>query len=199
MSLTPCPYCTHGNPANAKFCNECGGTLSLAPCPHCGAVNEVGATACHQCRKPLTTVEPENEATLAAAVKPGAAASTASPWFRGPVRFAIIIALLATMAVVGYLIGRLDASTEAAAPASGSTASTGRSASTDVGRASSLQSIHPPPSVATHVYAPVMPPAEPHVTLSLTPSSSLSSPGAPSAARAGVPPAEPPTSAQRQE
>lgn len=47
MSLTRCPFCEHGNAANAKFCSECG--MHLKPCPRCGAVNRVTATVCHQC------------------------------------------------------------------------------------------------------------------------------------------------------
>jgi hypothetical protein len=53
MSLIRCPFCERGNPADAKFCSECGGALHLAPCPTCGAVNQVGAGACYQCRSPL--------------------------------------------------------------------------------------------------------------------------------------------------
>src|SRR5262245_4935759 len=53
MSFTRCPFCAHGNPADAKFCSECGGALHLAPCANCGAVNQVTASACYQCRRPL--------------------------------------------------------------------------------------------------------------------------------------------------
>jgi hypothetical protein len=53
MSFTRCPFCEHGNPADAKFCSECGGALHLAPCAHCGAVNQVTASACYQCHRPL--------------------------------------------------------------------------------------------------------------------------------------------------
>ena len=53
MALTQCNYCDHGNPADAKYCNACGATLTLAPCPHCGAVNEVTSTHCYQCRGSL--------------------------------------------------------------------------------------------------------------------------------------------------
>ena len=53
MSSTQCPFCEHGNPADAKYCSECGGALHLAPCPHCGAVSLVTATVCYQCRRPL--------------------------------------------------------------------------------------------------------------------------------------------------
>ncbi len=53
MSFTRCPFCEHGNAADAKFCSECGGALHLVPCPGCGAVNQVTASACYQCRRPL--------------------------------------------------------------------------------------------------------------------------------------------------
>src|SRR5262245_17918030 len=53
MSFTRCPFCEHGNPADAKFCSECGGALHLAPCTSCGAVNQVTANTCYQCRSPL--------------------------------------------------------------------------------------------------------------------------------------------------
>ena len=58
MSLTRCPYCVHGNPADAKFCSACGGALHLPPylasCPRCGTVNPVKATECCWCRGQLS-------------------------------------------------------------------------------------------------------------------------------------------------
>lgn len=53
MSPNRCPFCEHYNPADAKFCGECGGALHLAPCPKCGAVNQVAASVCYQCRSQL--------------------------------------------------------------------------------------------------------------------------------------------------
>jgi double zinc ribbon protein len=53
MSPTRCPFCEHDNPADARFCSECGGALHLAPCPKCGAVNQVTASVCYQCRSQL--------------------------------------------------------------------------------------------------------------------------------------------------
>jgi hypothetical protein len=53
MFPTQCPFCEHGNPADAKFCSDCGGALHLAPCPKCGAVNEVAVSVCYQCRSQL--------------------------------------------------------------------------------------------------------------------------------------------------
>jgi class 3 adenylate cyclase len=43
-----CPQCQQDNPANAKFCRECGSRLSLA-CPQCRAPYEAGQKFCNQC------------------------------------------------------------------------------------------------------------------------------------------------------
>ena len=53
MILTRCPFCTHSNPAGARFCNECGSPLHLLPCEHCGAVNDVLSRDCYRCGAPL--------------------------------------------------------------------------------------------------------------------------------------------------
>jgi hypothetical protein len=54
-----CRFCSRSNPADAMFCEGCGGQLNLAPCPYCKGVNEVTATVCHACNGELvaTTVE----------------------------------------------------------------------------------------------------------------------------------------------
>ena len=59
MSSVQCRFCSRSNPADAMFCDSCGGQLNLAPCPHCEGVNEVMATVCHACNGELvaTTVE----------------------------------------------------------------------------------------------------------------------------------------------
>jgi hypothetical protein len=59
MSPLQCGFCSRSNPADAKFCNSCGGQLNLAPCPHCEGVNEVTASVCHACKGALveSTVE----------------------------------------------------------------------------------------------------------------------------------------------
>ena len=54
MFLNTCRFCEHGNPADSKFCNACGGALHLVPCPRCGAVNDVTAAACYQCHGQLS-------------------------------------------------------------------------------------------------------------------------------------------------
>jgi hypothetical protein len=49
MPPLDCPFCSHENPAGAKFCNECGSPLHLAPCGDCGAVNNLTDTHCWRC------------------------------------------------------------------------------------------------------------------------------------------------------
>jgi len=49
MPSVNCSFCDHANPADAKFCNECGAGLGLRPCSQCEAINDVAATFCHQC------------------------------------------------------------------------------------------------------------------------------------------------------
>ena len=44
-----CSFCQHANPADAKYCNECGGALRLKPCVRCDAINAQDATQCHHC------------------------------------------------------------------------------------------------------------------------------------------------------
>jgi len=60
MSLS-CSFCQHVNPADAKFCNECGAPRHLAPCARCEAINDVHVDRCHACGEPLrapAAVEP---------------------------------------------------------------------------------------------------------------------------------------------
>lgn len=53
MPPNTCTFCNQVNPADAKYCNACGGALHLLPCPGCGAVNDVTASACYQCHARL--------------------------------------------------------------------------------------------------------------------------------------------------
>lgn len=53
MDMHTCPFCQHGNPADSKYCSECGGCLYLLPCASCGAINDVKAVACYQCHAQL--------------------------------------------------------------------------------------------------------------------------------------------------
>ena len=51
-----CSKCQFENPKDAKFCNECGGTLQMA-CPKCGKVNPPGSKFCNECGHKLATQE----------------------------------------------------------------------------------------------------------------------------------------------
>jgi membrane protease subunit (stomatin/prohibitin family) len=47
-----CPHCGFQNPANTKFCGNCGKPLQVQPgvtCPKCGTVNAAGAKFCSNC------------------------------------------------------------------------------------------------------------------------------------------------------
>lgn len=52
-----CPNCGFGNPAGAKFCNNCGQKLP-AGCPQCGQVNPEGARFCNNCGFKLAASAP---------------------------------------------------------------------------------------------------------------------------------------------
>ena len=95
MSVNSCPFCEQVNPADAKFCNACGGALHLVPCPRCGAVSDVTATTCYQCSGPL----PGRGTGEADPVPP--AAEVPKPVPRRPRVFASA-AVLAAIAVLGY-------------------------------------------------------------------------------------------------
>ena len=49
MSSPKCLFCGHGNPADAKFCNECASPLHLKPCNECDAINDRSAESCYKC------------------------------------------------------------------------------------------------------------------------------------------------------
>ena len=91
-----CRFCEHVNPADAKFCNACGGALHQVPCPRCGAMNDVTAAACHQCNTPLPGYNTE---TLDS-TPPAAAVSMPLPYWY--FRVIVGIAVLAAVAVLGY-------------------------------------------------------------------------------------------------
>ena len=98
MSVIRCPYCEQGNPAEARFCNACGGALHLPPhlasCARCGTVNPVAATVCCWCRAQL----PGRKGALVP-VSPSAEVSTSLPRRRS--RVIAGTAVLAALAVVG--------------------------------------------------------------------------------------------------
>ena len=95
MSVNSCPFCEQVNPADAKFCNACGGALHLLPCPRCGAVSDVTATTCYQCNGPLGgrgTGDPDTAVPAAEAPKPE----------RRRPQVLAGVAVLAAIAVLGY-------------------------------------------------------------------------------------------------
>jgi predicted nucleic acid-binding protein len=49
-----CPRCQHDSPADAAFCEECGGRLETA-CPSCGTSNQPAAKFCRRCGQRLTS------------------------------------------------------------------------------------------------------------------------------------------------
>jgi hypothetical protein len=50
MFSPQCLFCSHVNPASAKFCNDCGSPLHLKPCSQCDTVNDRAAKNCFKCR-----------------------------------------------------------------------------------------------------------------------------------------------------
>jgi ribosomal protein L40E len=48
---TLCGRCDASNPADAKFCNQCGTSLLNQNCPECGASITPSARFCNQCGK----------------------------------------------------------------------------------------------------------------------------------------------------
>jgi len=96
MFPNSCPFCEHGNPADAKFCSACGGALHLVPCPRCGAVSDVKATTCYQCHGQLPGRE-------TAAHDPASPATEFSkPLPRRQSRVIVGTAILAAIVVLGY-------------------------------------------------------------------------------------------------
>src|SRR5262245_52071462 len=47
-----CPQCGHENPADARFCNGCGGRLQSI-CAGCGQANPPASRFCNGCGQPL--------------------------------------------------------------------------------------------------------------------------------------------------
>jgi predicted nucleic acid-binding Zn ribbon protein len=56
-----CATCGTENPADNKYCGECGSSLAPA-CPHCGAANPAGKRFCGECGSPLAAL-PDQETT----------------------------------------------------------------------------------------------------------------------------------------
>ncbi len=65
--MATCASCGHANPADARFCAQCGGSLALA-CPDCGRAHAPGDRFCVQCGASLAAAPDEAPATAAAPV-----------------------------------------------------------------------------------------------------------------------------------
>ena len=52
-----CCVCQHTNPADAKYCNECGDLLRQKLCARCNAVSRIGARNCDHCGADLDEAE----------------------------------------------------------------------------------------------------------------------------------------------
>ncbi len=110
MPLTQCPFCEHGNPADSKFCSECGGALHLVPCPRCGAVSQITATVCYQCGGQL-------QGRGTDALTPSSpVAEVPTPLPRWPSRVIVGTAALAAIAVLGYYTYRQRSPVDAPQP-----------------------------------------------------------------------------------
>jgi len=137
MALIRCPYCEQGNPAEARFCNACGGALHLPPhlasCPRCGTVNPVAATVCCWCRAQL----PGRKSALVP-VRPAAEVSTSLPRRRSRViaETAVLAALVvvgSALVVGGYYTYRQRSLAEAPQPPAASSEASGRGAPAGAG------------------------------------------------------------------
>jgi hypothetical protein len=130
MSLTRCRLCKHGNPADSKFCSACGGALYLPPylasCPHCGTVNPVKATVCSWCQGQLP-------GRSTGAPFPSSLADVAGFLRRRPSRVVVGTAVVAAIAVIGYLADRQSSPADAREPAAASSAASSREAPADAG------------------------------------------------------------------
>jgi len=81
-----CSFCQHTNPADARYCNECGCALQLKPCERCDAINALDATHCHHCGGDFTR-SPSTAGTAAST-----AASTAAE-YEAQVRSSVVRAV----------------------------------------------------------------------------------------------------------
>jgi len=52
-----CPECSAENPEAARFCSQCGGSLTRA-CPNCGTKNNLAANFCSNCGERLAATAP---------------------------------------------------------------------------------------------------------------------------------------------
>ena len=127
MSLNACPYCDHGNPAESKFCNACGGALHLVPCPRCGAVSDVSATSCYQCNASLRGSRTDAPDTVLPAEE------VPAPLPRWRSRAIAGTAVLAAIVLLGYYGLRQRSLVEAPQPPAASSEGSDRGGSAGAG------------------------------------------------------------------
>ncbi len=72
-----CPNCQTLNPANAKFCLECGNRLVI--CPNCGTVNLPFAKFCIECGTALQAGKASGAAEIAQPTSPGVVDALPAP------------------------------------------------------------------------------------------------------------------------
>jgi hypothetical protein len=127
MSLNSCPFCEQVNPADAKFCNACGGALHLVPCARCGAVNDVTASTCYQChgQLPGRGTDERDAAQRTAEVS--------RPLPRRHSQAIVGIAVFAAIAVLGYYSYRQRSLVDAPQPQPASSEASGRGGSAGAG------------------------------------------------------------------
>ena len=53
-AIVLCGRCEASNPADARFCNQCGTSLLTQKCPECGAMLTPVARFCNQCGVPVS-------------------------------------------------------------------------------------------------------------------------------------------------
>ena len=131
MSLIRCQYCEQSNPAEARFCNACGGALRLPPhlasCPRCGTVNPVTTAVCCWCRAQL----PGHRERALVPVSPAAEVSRSLPRRRS--RVIVGTAVVAAIAVLGYYTYRQRSLADAPQPPAASSEASGRGAPAGAG------------------------------------------------------------------
>jgi len=88
MLSSQCLSCNHVNPADAKFCNECGSLLRVKLCSQCEALNDRAAKTCFKCGMEFATpaIRPERAPDPPPSSARNAAAASAADGERLPFR-----------------------------------------------------------------------------------------------------------------
>lgn len=104
MEIVHCSFCKHGNPADAKFCNACGSSLTLQLCQACGAIDNISATVCYKCGQPFApgVDSPTQGDDEAQCPTPPAQAGQAPRTRPGPWKLLALLAVVAAATLVIY-------------------------------------------------------------------------------------------------